>query len=73
MRVECWAFSLPLSLGCATAPLPRTTLDVTPPRMVSAFFGLDDAMPEASRRLCWSGAGKDGMPVTWARNPVTPR
>ncbi len=56
-------------LGCPRRPLTpvRTTLDEAPPRLVSAFFGLDDALPEGARGLCWSAPGKDGLPVTFSR------
>jgi hypothetical protein len=58
------------SLGCASIPPPRTTLDEAPPRLVSAFFGLDHAMPASSRGLCWKAPGQDGMPVTFTRRVV---
>ena len=49
-------------------PIPaRTTLDDQSPRMVSAFFGLDNAMPQRSRF-----AGLDGMPVTFSRRVEEP-
>jgi hypothetical protein len=37
---------------------------------VSAFFGLDHAMPDASRFLCRGAPGKDGIPVTFSRRVV---
>jgi hypothetical protein len=50
-------------------PIPETTaLDVHPPRMVSAFFGLDDALPLRA-------TFQDGMPVTFSRRvnePIEP-
>jgi len=39
----------------------RTSLDGQPPRMVSAFFGLDNAL-----------RGRDGMPVTFSRRVEEP-
>ena len=43
-------------------PIPdRTSLEDQPPRMVSAFFGLDNAV-QGSRFK-----GADGMPVTFSR------
>jgi hypothetical protein len=64
-----------LAIGCALAACaphapPRTVLDDQPPRLVSAFFGLDHAMPERSRGLCWTAPGQDGMPVTFSRRVV---
>lgn len=56
--------------ACARLPPPRTALDDEPPRVVSAFFGLDNAMPEGSRWLCASAPGQDGMPVTLSRRVV---
>ena len=33
------------------------------PTLLSAFFGLDNALPFAVNLLCFGGAGDDGMPV----------
>jgi hypothetical protein len=52
-------------LGCQAQP-PRTTLDDEAPRLVNAFFGLDDALPDISRWLCGEAPGQDGMPVTFS-------
>jgi hypothetical protein len=57
-------------VGCAHRPPPRTALDDQPPRLVSAFFGLDHAMPEGARALCWRAPGQDGLPVTFSRRVV---
>ena len=35
----------------------------SPPTLLSAFFGLDNAMPSAINILCFGAAGDDGMPV----------
>jgi hypothetical protein len=61
-----------VGLGACAArrPPPKTALDEQPPRLVSAFFGLDHAMPEASRWLCREAPGQDGMPVTFTRRVV---
>jgi hypothetical protein len=65
-----------LSSGCATtsneqgAPPPNTALDDQPPRIVSAFFGLDDALPMRAARICLEAPGADGMPVTFSRRVV---
>ena len=69
-------------LGCAlrqesmpTGVAERTTLDDHPPRMVSAFFGLDNALPRRAVFLWRSAPGKDGMPVTFSRRvegPINP-
>ena len=34
-----------------------------PPRLLSAFFGLDNALPFVANRLCFGAWRKDGMPV----------
>lgn len=34
-----------------------------PPRLLSAFFGLDNDLPFRAHALCLGAAGKDGMPV----------
>jgi hypothetical protein len=47
----------------------RTSLDDDPPRMVSAFFGLDNELP---RRRPRSAPGRDGMPVTFSRRVEEP-
>ncbi len=39
--------------------------DIGPPRMLSAFFGLDDALPWRIAFICPSGPGKDGMPIVF--------
>jgi len=52
--------------GCAAA-LPVTTLEEEPPRLLNAFFGLDDALPDEVFWLCPGGGGTDGMPVTFSR------
>jgi hypothetical protein len=67
-----WAWSLGLVACTHRLPPPRTSLDDAPPRLASAFFGLDHAMPEGSRRLCLDGPGLDGMPVTFTRRVVGP-
>ena len=44
-------------VACANSPAPAgTTLDDQSPRMVSAFFGLDNALP----------SDMDGMPVIFS-------
>lgn len=57
-----------LGASCGRPP-PRTSLDAEPPRLVNAFFGLDDALPTNANLLCRqaAAAGKDGMPVTFSR------
>ncbi|MBC8073784.1 MAG: hypothetical protein IAG13_36030 [Deltaproteobacteria bacterium] len=37
------------------------------PRILSAFFGLDDSLPISAATLCKGAAGQDGMPVTFSR------
>lgn len=57
------------------SPMDTTVTDVTANRdsrgrhavLVSAFFGLDDALPRVADRGIWPGAGgKDGMPVIFS-------
>lgn len=62
--------ALMLAAGCT--PPPRTVLDTEPPRLVSAFFGLDHAMPREARALCLSAPGMDGMPVIFSRRVTGP-
>lgn len=33
------------------------------PRMLSAFFGLDNSLPPRANALCMGASGKDGMPI----------
>ncbi len=63
-----------LASACAhsapAAPPPQTTLDSEMPRMVSAFYGLDNGLPAEAAALCQQAPGKDGMPVTFSRRVV---
>ena len=53
--------------GCSLDPAPpRTDLDDQPARMVSAFFGLDNAI----QALRYKGA--DGVPVTFSKRVADP-
>lgn len=47
----------------------RTALDDQPPRMLSAFFGLDNGLPLRRAR---DTPGRDGMPVTFSRRVEQP-
>jgi hypothetical protein len=69
----CILVGLAASLLAAQADetIPRTSLDDEPPRLVSAFFGLDHALP-ASPVLCREAPGQDGMPVTFSRRAIEP-
>ena len=58
--------------AAADRSAPLTVLDAQPPRMVSAFFGLDHAMPMKSLLLCRQAPGLDGMPVTFSRRVAGP-
>lgn len=61
--------------GCAYASdtvgtsstITKTSLDNETPRLVSAFFGLDDALPKFAAQFTAEAPGKDGMPVTFSR------
>ncbi len=37
--------------------------NVQSPRLLSAFFGLDNSLPFGANRLCLGASGEDGMPV----------
>jgi hypothetical protein len=57
-------------IGCTSASRPEPGFMVTardadgrPARILSAFLGLDDALPIGGHRLCVGAAGRDGMPV----------
>ena len=56
--------------GPNPTPIPRTELDDQPARLVSAFFGLDHAMPRRAMRLCHRAPGMDGIPVTFSRRVI---
>ncbi len=56
-----------LALTSCAHPMPRTTLDVENPRLLNAFFGLDDALPGSAFWLCAQAPGRDGMPITFSR------
>jgi hypothetical protein len=60
-------FSTLTLVACAPSPaLPKTALDDQPPRMVSAFFGLDNGI-----QAFWY-KGADGMPVTFSKRVQDP-
>lgn len=59
-----------LTTACGASPAARSALDDQPPRLVSAFFGLDDALPPVAARICRAAVGADGMPVTFSRRVV---
>jgi hypothetical protein len=60
-KAKCYGFVGFIALtiaGCSPGPTPpRTDLDDQPTRMVSAFFGLDNAIQ------AWRYEGADGMPI----------
>lgn len=49
----------------ANAYLPRKSGDQSA-ELLSAFFGLDNALPLLSRQICKGAPGKDGMPVIFS-------
>jgi hypothetical protein len=51
----------------AASTVPKTDLDDAPPRMLSAFFGLDNRLPPIATLFHPEAPGKDGMPVTFTR------
>jgi hypothetical protein len=58
--------ALTLAACTSSPPPPKTGLDDQPARMVSAFFGLDNAL----QVLRYNGA--DGMPVTFSKRIADP-
>jgi len=46
--------------------LPRS-LAGEPAQLLSAFFGLDNALPSTANLICRGGAGFDGMPVIFSK------
>ncbi|MDX2013627.1 MAG: hypothetical protein SFW67_25765 [Myxococcaceae bacterium] len=52
-------------VACARVP-PKTSLDAEPVRLLNAFFGLDDAIPDSASGICLEAPGSDGMPVTFS-------
>lgn len=62
-----------LVLGLAACSQPATSTEsadttadtqgLAEGTLLSAFFGLDNALPMVAHRICLGGAGKDGMPV----------
>ena len=70
-----WVF---VGLGCNTPQDQYTSTeqtDTTPNQglqpadgaLYSAYFGLDNKLPEATELLCPGGGGKDGMPVVFSK------
>lgn len=57
--------SLDLTDRTPDAALPRATGDQTA-ELLSAFFGLDNALPRTARLICRGAPGKDGMPVIFS-------
>jgi len=61
----------PALAGVTSLDLTDTTADASLPRqsggrsaeLLSAFFGLDNALPRMARLICRGAPGKDGMPV----------
>ncbi|MEM1246482.1 MAG: hypothetical protein AAGK22_08920 [Acidobacteriota bacterium] len=52
------------TLGCFALLLFSTApVQGQEPRLLSAFFGLDDALPARANLLCAQAEGKDGLPV----------
>jgi len=57
------AASIPHGLFAQEAT-PETAFEE--PALLSAFFGLDNALPQAARGLCVRAPGRDGMPVIFS-------
>lgn len=66
--------SLPAAAEVTSTEQSDTTPDARLPRMaggrsaevLSAFFGLDNALPRAANRICRGASGLDGMPVIFS-------
>jgi hypothetical protein len=50
---------------CAGSAAAATRRPAPPPRILSAFFGLDDALPLIALGLCPVAPGQDGMPLVF--------
>lgn len=62
------ALSQATACGDRAAPEPAT-----PPPILSAFFGLDDALPAVVETICPDGSGRDGMPLVVSAPLAGPR
>ena len=64
LSVVCIA-SVACGSGKTDSAADSVGLDISgqPPRLLSAFFGLDNGLPFGANRLCLGASGKDGMPV----------
>jgi hypothetical protein len=54
--------------GGLSAQDATETPDPHQPQVLSAFFGLDNALPDSVNRLCDDGANRDGMPVIFSHH-----
>ncbi len=59
--------------GCISAPSSTAQTDTTPatvttqaPELLSAFFGLDHALPGIANMICSGAKGQNGMPVVFS-------
>jgi len=55
----------PDTTGSQVVP-PTGSAAGRPARLISAFFGLDNALPRDATALCLGAAGLDGMPVIFS-------
>ena len=58
-----------LAFVCLTAPSTPFAIAEQPnaaPKLLSAFFGLDNALPFVANALCLGASGLDGMPVIFS-------
>ena len=53
--------------GADQVQIEPTSLDKEPPRLISAFFGLDNSLPPRAMLIWRRAVGKDGMPLTFSR------
>lgn len=66
LRTKLWAC---LAFVCLTAPhSPSAIAEQTnpAPKLLSAFFGLDNGLPFRANALCLGASGLDGMPVIFS-------
>ena len=64
-----WMVVLVVMLVVVAPTIAQDAEPDTTPRLLSAYFGLDNALPRAANRACRGAFGADGMPVIFS-HPV---
>jgi len=62
MKKHC-GIAYPVAMLLIVAIPAQSAFGSSEPRLLSAFFGLDNSLPRGANILCQGAAGKDGMPV----------